>query len=250
MATSPDVAENVLTILDDGARNFIFPMLDNGYYYLAASRLSLFRSPADWALVFEVFSFSPRAGVPDVCITTFASRIANRKEQADFVNRDAYLNYLSLHANDEMVFFHPIEDNAWIDPENGELVDSAARELTLRGTTVPLPTQAEYSAAGVSLTAPPRPFVFELCRGLAHLRREPVLATIEERRTNVPEELKLLLTLDDWHHPNVVEPDCLPSKTATFRQFADVLASGDPGRYTSPEPGNTHWSNWPEGGLL
>jgi hypothetical protein len=77
-----------------------------------------------------------------------------------------------------------------------------------------------------------------------------VLATDSERQSNVLRDLKSLLTLDDWHHPDVVEPECLPSGTATFRQLATVLASGDPSLYLPTESANTHWSNWPEGGLL
>jgi hypothetical protein len=38
----------ILRILDDASRAFAFPCLDNGYVYLAATRLSLFRSPDDW----------------------------------------------------------------------------------------------------------------------------------------------------------------------------------------------------------
>jgi hypothetical protein len=46
-------------------------MLDNGYIYLAATRLSLFRSSRDWAITIEVFGYSPRAGIPDTSIYTF-----------------------------------------------------------------------------------------------------------------------------------------------------------------------------------
>jgi hypothetical protein len=36
---------DILRVLDAGCESFTFPMLDNGYVYLAATRLSLFRSP-------------------------------------------------------------------------------------------------------------------------------------------------------------------------------------------------------------
>jgi len=57
----PHDAGHILTILDACCHSATFPMLDNGYVYLAASRLSLHRSTTDWALVIEVFGFSPRA---------------------------------------------------------------------------------------------------------------------------------------------------------------------------------------------
>ena len=56
-------AGEILEVLDAACDSFAFPMLDNGYVYLAATRLSLFRSAADWAMVIEVFGFSPRAGL-------------------------------------------------------------------------------------------------------------------------------------------------------------------------------------------
>ena len=71
-------ADAVLTVLDRCCDAFTFPMLDNGYVYLAATRLSLFRTAADWAMVIEVFGFSPRSGLPDTHIHTFASSLYDR----------------------------------------------------------------------------------------------------------------------------------------------------------------------------
>jgi hypothetical protein len=63
---------------DERCDDYAFPMLDDGYCYLAATRLSLVRSPSNWAMVIEVFSFSPRAGMPDLVVYTFASRLRER----------------------------------------------------------------------------------------------------------------------------------------------------------------------------
>ena len=46
-------SEQVLSVLDRCCRWLDFPMLNNGYIYLAATRLSLYRSDNDWALVEE-----------------------------------------------------------------------------------------------------------------------------------------------------------------------------------------------------
>lgn len=54
----PASAPDILAVLDRCCDACTFPMLDNGYVYLAATRLSLFRSKADWAMVIEVFGFS------------------------------------------------------------------------------------------------------------------------------------------------------------------------------------------------
>lgn len=243
-------ARQILDILDDAARNFIFPMLDNGYVYPAAARLNVYLSPSDWALVFETFGFSPRSGSPDVTVTTLASRIIRAKSEADFLTLDAYRNYLQLHPHDEQCFYHPIEDNAWIDTEIGDLVRLRANALTLRGQRQALPSLADYKEAGVALENTSRPQVYELCRALAHSRREEVLATPNEREANVPEDVVCLLVLDEWYHPDVVDPSALPSSNTTFQQLAIVLESGDPAAYCPAVQPNSHWSNWPEGGAL
>jgi hypothetical protein len=46
---------------------------------------------------------------------------------------------------------------------------------------------------------------FELCRFLADIAREQVLATPEERRISVLPEMEQILQLEEWHHPNVVD---------------------------------------------
>ena len=92
--------------------------------------------------------------------------------------------------------------------------------------------------------------VFELCRGLAHMARDKVLASPEECRNNVPNQLEPVLTLDEWSHPNVVDDAARPSNSLAFQQLAQVMVSGDVGLYRPQEAPNTHWIHWPEGGTL
>jgi hypothetical protein len=68
-------------------------MLDDGYVYLAATRLSLYRSADDCAMVIEVFGFSPRSGLPDTPICTFASTPRDRHSPERYVNRKASNTY-------------------------------------------------------------------------------------------------------------------------------------------------------------
>src|ERR1700738_732190 len=100
--------EHILSILDHCCSAFTFPMLDNGYVYLAATRLSLHRTEIDWALVIEVFGYSPRSGLPDTHIYTFASSLHNRNLPEKYVNRQAYDNYLLHNPHNESRFVFPI----------------------------------------------------------------------------------------------------------------------------------------------
>lgn len=242
--------DDVLSALDGCCGDFTFPMLDNGYVYLAATRLSAFHSPVDWALTIEVFGFSPRSGIPDTCVHTFGSRIVNRRRADEFVSPRAHSNYLAQNQHNDSHFVFPIENQGWQDPEDPEILDSHARELLLRGGVVPMPTIDECRRHGVNVEDDPRIQVFELCRTLAATHRDEVLATTVERRFHVPRELDQILQLEEWNHPDVVDEDKRPSGNETFVQLAKVLVSGDKSRYRPSAESNTHWRNWPGGGML
>src|SRR5215471_3716415 len=104
----PIEADHILAVLDRCCDSFTFPMLDNGYVYLAATRLSLYRGASDWAMVIEVFGFSPRAGLPDTHIHTCASTLYNRDAPENYVTRDAYQRYLANNPNNGSRFVYPI----------------------------------------------------------------------------------------------------------------------------------------------
>jgi hypothetical protein len=239
---------SILAALDRACDRFVFPMLDNGYIYLAATRLTAYRSETDWAIVAEVFGFSPRAETPDVHTCTVASRLHDRKQEKDF-RAGWYEKYLRDNPDWEQRFMWPIDDRAWQDPENPEYVSADAMEISVRGKSFTLPSLAEYGRHGIDLLEPPRVMTFELCRWLAAVARDEVLSTPEERRANVPPELAQFLQLEEWHHPDLVTGE-RPSGTDSFRLLADAIVSGNAGEYRPTEAPNTHWRNWPEGGLL
>jgi len=246
MKTDPD---QILSILDDCCESFQFPMLDNGYVYLAATRLSLFCSTAAWAMIIEVFGFSPRAGIPDTKIYTFASKLTNRKSPQDYVSRQAYENYLANNPHNEFESVFPIEEGGWQDQDDDEMISQHASEIVVRNKKVKLPPSNVYEKIGVELEQAPRVQVFELCRYLAEIERSQVLATVDERRIHVLPEMTELLVLDEWHHPDL-RNDELPSEAETFQQFAEILANVNVNAYRPTQAANTHWRNWLEGGTL
>jgi hypothetical protein len=243
-------ATAILGALDGCCQAFSFPMLDNGYVYPAATRLSLFRSAEDWAMVIEVFGFSPREGSPSTHLYTFASRLHDRSPRSTYVSDAAYANYLMNNPHNESSFIHPVADGDWLDAENGELVAEGAACVIVRGKAIPLPVAQEYRRHEIDLEGAPRVRVFELCRYLAAIVREDALARPDERRVNVLPEMAPVLQLEEWHHPNVVDDAERPSGSETFQQLAKVLESGDVRAYRPSLAPNTHWKNWPDGGSL
>jgi hypothetical protein len=220
-------AEEILSILDRCCDAFTFPMLDNGYIYLAATQLSLYRSRTDWAMVIEVFGFSPRAGVPDTCIQTFASHLHDRDPPERYINREAYERYLANHPHDDSRCVFPIHEGSWQDADNEEFVAEKAHEVLVRKQAIPLPGVGQYAQHGIELERPPRVQVFELCRFLADIARDQVLATAQERRVSILPDMDQILQLEEWHHPNVVDEEDRPSGSETFQQLAQALATGE-----------------------
>lgn len=242
-------ASSILAVLDQCDELSTFPMLDNGYLYLAANRLSLHRSQSSWAIVTDVFGFSPRAGLPDLHIYTFANQLHNRKTSQQYVTIEAYEKYLARNPHNESYFFYPIDDCDWQDEQNSELVAESVTQVVVRGKTHHLPALHEYGQHGVELEKPPRVYMFELCRFLAAVARDDVLATSKERRISVLPDMAEVLRLEEWHHPDIADGE-RPSSSETFQQLADVLVSGGVTMYRPSQLPNTHWRNWPEGGTL
>jgi len=162
---------------------------------------------------------------------------------------EAFRRYLSVHPYDESNTVYPIETGEWQDVETDELLAPGRNPIVLRGESLLTPDLAEYPLQGISLSSPPRVCVFELCRWLAEKRRDQVLAAPIERRACVPESLRQILQLEEWHHPDLASSEP-PSSTEAFRMLADVLVFGEPSRYVPTVRSNTHWKNWPDGGTL
>jgi len=111
-------SEKILDTLDSCAEDFTFPVLDNGYVYLAATRMSVFGNEGDWSIVIEVFGFSPRSGDPDIQIYTFSSNLYERDLSEKYVSEEAYRNYLEKNRFNESRFMYPIVNSDWMDEED------------------------------------------------------------------------------------------------------------------------------------
>ena len=183
-------------------------------------------------------------------IHTFANTLYNRDAPEKYGTPEAYDRYLLNNPNNESRFVYPIDEGDWQDDQDAEIVAENAKELVVRGQSRAIPSLEEYAQRGITLENPPRARVFELCRFLADAGRDLVLATPQERRVSVLPEMKQILQLEEWHHPNVAEDDAKPSGSETFQQLAQVLATGNAALYRPSQSPNTHWRNWPEGGLL
>jgi hypothetical protein len=116
---------------------------------------------------------------------------------------------------------------------------------------------AELYAGDTALIVRGQPLLVEAPRGtplevvfrmLVPEHRDLLLADTSELRRRIPTDVPRLMTLDEWHQPPLWDVDVREHET--LRMLAEVLASGDTGRYQPTLEPNTHWSNWPEAGTL
>lgn len=226
--------------LDECARQYMFPMLDNGYVYLADVRLHAYRDDKRWAIIIEQLGFHPRPGGHGGMVNCLY-------RYGNCLNRSP-----GLADEDLIVVTSDGKDGPTFADEAGQLVRPGLHTIRIRNTdfTVNLsPTMLQ--TAGVVPQDPDQLQAFELLRVLIPKYRDFLLATEDELRSRVPPDLDEILVLDEWNHPDLAKGE-LPSSSPTFRMITKVLVAGDPAYYQpGPQcPPNTHWKNWPGGGKL
>lgn len=230
-------ASEILDQLDRCAEAFTFPILDNAYVYPADTRMTLFRDETRWAIVIEVLGFNSHMGGTggiDDALYCFGNCLRRPP---------------GISPEDTL---RPVSDgdSGPLFEEDGLTVRCGATDLRIRGSRVDLPRRPEhYLERKILLEMPPDIQGFELLRGLLPEHRDLLLATDEEIRARIPADLPQVLRLDEWSHPDISEGDS-PSESPTFQALAKVLETGDPTLYRPRRKPNTHWSRWPEGGVL
>lgn len=199
--------------------------------------MTLFRDETRWAMVIEVLGFNSHMGGTggiDNALYCFGNCLHRPP---------------GISPEDTL---RPVSDGGSgpLFEEDGITIRRGATDLRIRSCEVPLPRSPEhYLERRILLEIPPDIQGFELLRGLLPEHRGLLLATDEEIRARVPEDLPQVLRLDEWNHPDVSEGE-MPSQSPTFQGLAKVLKTGDLTCYRPRRKPNTHWSRWPEGGVL
>jgi len=226
--------------LDESAKAFNFPMLDNGSLYLADVRLHAYRDEKRWAIVIEQLGFNPQAGGHGGIVNCLY-RYGNCLTRPPGLGDEDLLNITSDG-----------KSGPTFADETGLLVRRELGSIRVRGIDFGVnlsPTMQQN--AGVRLLDQNQIQGFELVRLLLPKYRDFLLANEDELRARVPADLEEILVLDEWQHPDLAQGQ-LPSGSPTFRMIIKVLVAGDPVFY---QPGpkdspNTHWKHWPNSGQL
>jgi hypothetical protein len=210
--------ENILEQLDACCRDFLFPDLNNGYYYAVDARLHAFRDDERWALTVETVGYNPRGVNLFDVLHTYGNCLT--RGRPGFENED---------------FLARVDNMAEVEDRDNPEVYRGDVPIIVRG--VPL-----------AVTARAGEYLWETFRRLVPAHRDLLLADERELRARIPEDLPEVLRLDQWHQPDLLEQP--PSAGEVYRLVAEVITTGDVARYRPTLAPNTHWSNWPDSGAL
>jgi hypothetical protein len=231
MATRGDgfTASQILRQLDRSARAFEFPVLDNAEFRLADVRLTAFRSPSEWLIVFEEIALLVEQTFVNT-VSAYGNKIVRPGAQ------------LSIDTLITPASGHPLwDDEGNFRPNLREFtiaIDGQPRHFT--------PSREDYVRAGIGAAAGD-PDAAKMLRLLTVLVPGELFvsdARLLDLCGRADASLRRFLQLDDWHHPDVADEE-LPSDSICLRNLAEALAEDDADSYACPEEQfNTHWSNW------
>jgi hypothetical protein len=228
MARATFTERSILKQLDDHARDFDFPTLDNGYIYPVDARLTAYRDTRRWALVIEHIGYYNRMSQFGSVIYAFGNCLTGKPGHGRTIGLT--------------------DEDGWQD-DTGWRIRPGVDEIHIRGRRVlltPDDLAPPTTPQGEVLEGLP---IEELFRRLLLRCRDLYHATEAELREVVPANMPQILRLLEWEHADPVQ-EVLPSQTEFFPMLAKVLVTSDVSHYKPTKPPNTHWSNWPEGGSL
>ena len=183
--------QQVLDALDHSNDGYYcnFLPLNHPYTYLIDARLNLFRSDEDWAIAAEILGYNPRGGRIELNIYYHGNCLINLER---YNNRDV---------NDYAVY--PVDEESFQEAAPDELLNPMAQSLLVRGIQLSLShDKSEYERAGIELVEfePDRISMDEVGRLLITQNEEVFRANDAELYKSIPQHLKKIMVLDEWHH--------------------------------------------------
>ncbi len=230
--------EEILSLLDQEAKNYTFPMLDNGYYYHGDQKMIIFRDESRWAILIEIFAFNNH----DYDVNGFITI-------AYFYGNCLLKDYDDVSFN---CFVSDSDRESFLyDKENYiPYLDNNVKTIKIRDKIIPLNTNPDFlKQKQIDLEYPNRIAPWDLMRSIVPEYSDHIWLTKTEISLSIPSDLPIFLELNEWLHPDLVDNQ-LPSETETFIQIAEALSTGNKVLYKPTVEPNTHWKYWPEGGTL
>lgn len=224
----------ILDYLDDAAREYCFPVLDNMYVAAANQRLTAYSNKLNWVLIIETIGFN--------CCDSDDLAFHNLLYVFSGCRNDDSISY----AQPELHFIRPLSSGP-----SGQLMLNAPWinldlfDIRIRDVVVPIRLDQPFFQQGnVQPKYPHQIHGVEFLRALSHLHPDYLFATDAELHQRLFRPIPRIIRLDEWRHPDVAG-DELPSQSPSFQMLAEVLDSADPAAYIASQVRpNTHYRNW------
>lgn len=219
--------EEILKQLDDCAREYRFPMLNNIYSPNADIRLTSFHSPSEWLIVFEEITVYKKMSFSNII--------------------SAYGNGFDNPILKMIKVIQGLPDNPIWDDDGNFLLDRFNFCISIKGKKKSFnPLPGDYQHAGVDIDSDIDP-PLQILRLLTNIEPELFFLSDKEILTSIGRQSKgftRFIQLNEWFHPDIAM-DELPSENECFQKLASAIAENNIKLYTCPKNKfNTHWSNW------
>ncbi len=221
-----------LADLDKHASEFNFPVLDNAYVQMAATRMSVFRSSENWAVAFEVLGYSVNEGTFVDDFYAFGSCL----------RREGILDSaVVLLPNPEQPLVDPLTE-AWIADWSDWSIVSGDQVYHFT------PTRDHYLCAGIEVPGTSGPGTLEeaqLIRFFVSSEGANTLYMSEDAlREALGDRMRLdmFLQTEDWQHPDIAGEE-MPSMNLAMRSLFVALQEGASEMF-QPGKVNTRWPLW------
>ena len=179
-----NITTEILSQLDNCNSEHSFPMLDNGYFYPAGTKLTAYRDYTRWVIVIETIGFHYRAGGHDGiynCLHVYGNCLSYKPgtRNENFIHLTGDANNCNTFDNEEYFYLNP-----------------DCTVFTLRDKVYHLCQAREfYKAAGIELEDPERIKAFEFLRLLDELQHDELVATEKELRERIPKNIPRIIEL-------------------------------------------------------
>jgi hypothetical protein len=224
--------ELALRDLDKHASEFNFPVLDNAYVEMAATRLTAFRGAEDWAIAFEVLGYSTNEGSFVGDLYAFGSRL----QKEGFISSRTVMS--------------PFPNYPLIDPQTEAwIADWKHWAVIVKGRLYQFaPSRDEYVSAGIDVPLEGGPGSLregEIMRFFIHKEGAQDLFMQESElrdELRLDPKMSVFLQTQEWQHPDVAGEE-KPSEKGSIRSLLVALESNSPALFQVGRP-NTDWRLW------
>ncbi len=138
--------------------------------------------------------------------------------------------------------------------EQFEKIDNSITEIRIRDALVKIKLSSDkFEKLGIKIDEYENPNKLigfgELIRYFNETNPKIINATQKEIKSQLPNEIPKLMTIDKFYHLSVYEEERLPSQIETYQLIAKVLVKKDTKEWKPSLQPNNHWSNWESGHL-